>query len=194
MSQREAGKQKRRDAILAAAEDLLREHGGVDFSMRALAKRADVAFVTPFNLFGSKGGVIAALFEQKLDAQHGRLLPDMAEGSDPIERVFDLAIVGCRAYTADPELHRPLIRALSAIAAPDQSQLLAQATDLWRLSLRDAHAAGLIEPGRNLDMLASALHVAFRGALSLWTLGEIDAEQLERHLEGERAARAPRVA
>lgn len=75
------------------------------------------------------------------------------------------------------------MRALPGIEGFDDSQLLALATGLWRLALRDAEDAGMIEAGRDLDLLARTLHVTFRGALWLWAAGEIDAKELERQAQ-----------
>ncbi len=182
MSLREAGKQKRRQLILEAAEALIREHEGVGFSMRELAKKAEVAFVTPFNLFTSKGGVIAGLLEARLDAQRERLIP-VDEAVDPIDRIFDLALRGSRAYTADPELYRPILQALPSIEGVDDARLLALATELWRLALRDAENVGMIETGRDLDLLSRTLHITFRGALWFWVAGGVDVPELERQVQ-----------
>lgn len=185
MSLREAGKEKRRRQILAAAEELIRENGGVGFSMRDLAKKAGVAFVTPFNLFENKGGIIAGLFEKRLRAQQERLIPkaDGADGEDPIDRLFELAAHSSRAYAADPELHRPLLRALPGVESRGESSLLALATELWLSVLREGERAGMVEAGRDLTLLARTMHVTFRGAISLWASGEIDATELERQAQ-----------
>ena len=182
MSLRELGKQERRGKILAAAETLVRENGGVGFSMRELAKRAGVAFVTPFNLFGNKGGILAGLLEERLEAHRERLVP-AHQGDDPVDRVFELALLGSRAYTSDPQLHRPLLRELPGAGREGDEHLLALATSLWRLALRDVEAAGMVQPGRNLDLLALTLHVHFRGALSLWAMGDLEAPELEDVLQ-----------
>lgn len=182
VSQHEVGKQKRREQILATAEDLVRENGGSGFSMRELAKRAGVAFVTPFNLFGNKGGIIAALFEQRLAAHRERLGPRHDGESDPLDRLLELAVVGTRAYTADPELSRPLLRAVPHVASGN-AQLLALATNLWRTALEDMRNAGMISKEHDLELLARTLHVAFRGAVSIWAVEEVDAAELERQAE-----------
>lgn len=182
MSLREVGKRKRRGRILAAAEALIRKSGGVTFSMRDLAKQAGVAFVTPFNLFENKGGIIVALFEERLRTQQERIVSG-DEDDDPVERLFDLAARSCRAYAADPELHRPLLRALPGVETLGGTPLFALATELWLSLLREAERAGRIEAGRDLDLLARTMHVTFRGAISLWASGEIDACEFERQAQ-----------
>ncbi len=61
MGLREKRKLERRERILAAAQELIRETGSVGLSMRALARKAEVSLATPYNLFGSKGAVLAEL-------------------------------------------------------------------------------------------------------------------------------------
>ena len=183
MSLREAGKQKRRDAILGAAEALIRRNGGIGFSMRDLAKEAGVAFVTPFNLFDNKGGVLAALFEARLETQRRTLQRDARETSDPVERMLHLAVTSARAYSTDPDLYRPLLRALPAVAPSDDLRLLDLAIGLWRTVLESARGDGMLAAERNLELLARTLHVGFRGTLSLWAADDIDAAELEHQAE-----------
>jgi AcrR family transcriptional regulator len=182
MSLREAGKQKRRDQILAAAEGLIRSRGDVGFSMRALAEKAGVALVTPFNLFESKGGVLSALVEERLDAQAKRMSSPPGDRG-PVEHVLELARNASRTYTSDAALHRPLLRGLFQVEGVGHPALGKRSVQLWMPSLRDAAAAGMIAPDQDLAFLAHALHIAFRGALALWVSGEIDQEELERHAE-----------
>lgn len=60
------GKQRRRRAILDAAQQIVAEEGEPGLTMRGIAARAGVALVTPYNLFGSKKGVLEALCEEQL--------------------------------------------------------------------------------------------------------------------------------
>lgn len=54
---RERQKQARRQAILDAAEALIRETGATDFTMLAVAERAMVSPTTLYNLFGTKAAM-----------------------------------------------------------------------------------------------------------------------------------------
>lgn len=60
---RERSKDSRRQRIVAAARELMTEEG---LSMRPLAKRAKVASTTPYNLFGSKNAIVAAVMMEDL--------------------------------------------------------------------------------------------------------------------------------
>jgi AcrR family transcriptional regulator len=152
---------------------LIRADGEVAFSMRMLADRAGLSLATPFNLFGSKTAVLVALVDRALDAQAARLTA--AQGLEPIERVIALGERGVRAYTRDEGFYRPLFAAIAEVSSRGAPLgLLQRATDLWREALRDAEAAGLLDPQLDLEPLARLLHLQFRAALLNWSAGEID--------------------
>jgi len=178
VSLREAGKEERRERILAAAEELIREEGGAAFSMRALAKRAGVAFVTPFNLFESKAGVLLGLVEKRIDVQVGRQMARKGR-IGPIDRLFEQSIVGSRAYSADAALYKPLVRAIANADGFDHKKLTSRSIDIWMLALRDAVEAGLVREDQDLKRLARSLHLAFRWTLWQWSFGVLDKEELE---------------
>ena len=182
MSLREEGKQERRERILAAAEELIREGDGAAFSMRALAKRAGVAFVTPFNLFESKAGVLLGLVEKRIEAQVRRLTV-REETAGPIDRLFEQAVAGSRAYAADPALYGPVIRAIATADGFDHEKLMSRSVALWLLALRDAAEAGLVRTDQDLKRLARSLHLGFRLTLWQWALGGLSADDLEIHCQ-----------
>src|SRR5689334_17684663 len=83
---------ERRRRILEAAAQLIRASGGAGLSMRTLAERAEVSLATPYNLFGSKSGVLTALQFSTLE----KLEEAMEElgARDPIEQVLEVALRG----------------------------------------------------------------------------------------------------
>jgi len=174
MGRREQAKQERRECILDAAEAMIRRDREVAFSMRELAENADVSFVTPFNLLGSKAGVLVALLQRSMESRFAALAEMRDE--DPIERIFVLGDGSVRVYAEDGAFYRPLIRTLAT--APDkaasESCLLEGATALWKQALTDGAAERLLRPGVNVDLVARQLHVQFRGGLMLWATGETD--------------------
>ena len=66
ISRREASKADRRDRIVNATCELLREVGIEDTSLDLIAKRAKVSRGTLFNLFGSKGAILTEVFDRDL--------------------------------------------------------------------------------------------------------------------------------
>jgi hypothetical protein len=133
-----------------------------------------VSFVTPFNLLGSKVGVLVALVQRSVESRFAAL--EEMRDEDPLERIFLLGDGSVRIYTEDEAFARPLIRAL--MTAPEEaasgSRLLEGATALWEQALTEGAAQRLLRPGARVDLTARQLHVQFRGGLALWATGEID--------------------
>jgi hypothetical protein len=150
--------------------------------MRALARRAGVAFVTPFNLFESKAGVLLGLFEKRIDLQIQRLT-GKTKPAGPIDRLFEQAIVGCRAYSADPALFKPLVREISNAGGFDYGRLTLRSTDLWVLALHDALEAGFVRKDQDLEHVARSLHLGFRWILWQWAVDFLDTSELEVHCQ-----------
>ena len=79
-----------RDALLAAALDLLAESGAAGLTARSLALRAATSPAAVYELFGDKGGVVRALyfegFRRLSDA-----LSVLREGDDPVADLWALA-------------------------------------------------------------------------------------------------------
>ena len=74
MSKREQNKNDKRGQIIKAARELMRIRSSTGFSMRQLADASGVSLATPYNLFGSKQGIISAVMDTDLDDFKDRLL------------------------------------------------------------------------------------------------------------------------
>ena len=112
MATREAQKNARRRAILDAARALIQEGKDKDFSMPALAERAGVSLVTPYNLFGSKSEILleiarADIFER---AEAIEALPT----DDLVEWVSEVSRTLARIYYRNRHFYRRLIITLVA--------------------------------------------------------------------------------
>ncbi|MEM7276011.1 MAG: TetR/AcrR family transcriptional regulator [Actinomycetota bacterium] len=178
-SRREEAKEERRARIRAAAERLIRQRGDTDFSMRELAAGAGVAFATPFNLFGSKEGLLASTLAHRVWPRQESLaiVPADETATDPIANVVRFATAAFATYTEDEALFRPLLHAVIAQQTPADGRPQETATDLWVRCLAPAREAGLLPPAERGDaQLERACHLAFRGALLGWVRGEMTAE------------------
>jgi AcrR family transcriptional regulator len=94
-----------RDALLRAARELLDEHGPGALTIRDIAARAGVAPMGVYNRFGSKNGILDALFQQGFSelAAAVALTPDSA---DPL-RSLATGMARYRAFAlANPALYR----------------------------------------------------------------------------------------
>ena len=178
MSKREESKEDRRRKILSAAETLLRAGDGADFSMRELAKEAGVSFATPFNLFENKAGILIALMGKQV-ARNREDLEKVTQSESPLENLFQLVAVSVDGYTADPDLLRPLVLTLDSVRGPERRDSRLMGARIWKPALEAARDTGILDSDRNLDLLASSLHLMFRECLSAWAMTEISKEEFK---------------
>ena len=75
--------------------------------MRDLAKDAEVSFATPFNLFGKKEDILAALFNKRV-SEHASLSAERIGNGQGLENLLRVALDSCDGYLSDAELFRPL--------------------------------------------------------------------------------------
>ncbi|WP_267388180.1 TetR/AcrR family transcriptional regulator [Sphingomonas sp. GC_Shp_3] len=162
-----------RQRILDAAERLLRS-GEAEFSMRDLAAEAGVSFATPFNQFGSKAGIMHALSARRIESMAERY----AAVTPPIDATgrVRLAIeVAVAVMLDEPDVNRAVMGSI-ATAGPARADALTRSTAFWTLAVgaSEGEAAPNRQRWRDLPI---QLALAFRGALSFWSAGELpDAE------------------
>ncbi|MET0239484.1 MAG: helix-turn-helix domain-containing protein [Sphingobium sp.] len=164
-----------RQSVLDAAERLLRD-GKAEFSMRDLASEAEVSFATPFNQFGSKAAIMNALSARRIDAMAARF--DAApRPPDPAGRVALAIDIAVATMLEEPVVNRAVMGWVGKASAPP-GDVISQSSALWARALGDG--TGLAAPRREdaLRILPMQLALAFRGALSFWTAGELTDEEL----------------
>jgi len=167
MTLREKQKERRREQILDAARRLIRATGGTDFPMRRLADEAEVALVTPYNLFGSKTGVLYALLNVSL----GRLdhAVDVRPKAQPVDAVLELAGIAADMYVSDPAFYRPLMQRILGVRDPaHRPPALERSLRLWSRTVEAAVRGGLLARSVDADLLARQLMITFIGVLELW--------------------------
>jgi AcrR family transcriptional regulator len=172
---------ERRARILEAAAQLIRATGGTGLSMRTLAQRAEVSLATPYNLFGSKGGVLMALQFSSLEKLEQAM--EELRARDPIEQVLEVAHRGTRIYTSDPSFWLPLMQA-HWLARGDiqESPLHPRIVALWERSIKAGVEAGRLLPEANPELVARMLVIGFYGVLVMWVQGNLDGEGFRTHV------------
>ncbi|MHB8286823.1 MAG: TetR/AcrR family transcriptional regulator [Caulobacteraceae bacterium] len=167
-----------RRRVLDAAERLLRK-GDAAFSMRELASEAGVSFATPFNLFGSKVGIIHAISAERIEAMTDRFGEATPEG-DAAARVLAAVEIAAAVMLDSAEVNRAVMGALGAPHA-EPGSVYRRSRALWAqaIALGDGLEPGIV--GVATSALPDQLAIAFRGVLSFWTAGEIaDADLVAR--------------
>ncbi|MDB6090199.1 MAG: TetR family transcriptional regulator [Gammaproteobacteria bacterium] len=170
-----------RASILRSAEDLIRDTGGTDFTMRNLADNADVALATPYGLFGSKAAVFYALLEDcvsEIDKQVDRsVLPD------PIEQMLAVSRISADLYGSDAVLYRPLLRFLMGSHEPEHHlALFGRAMKLWDSAIVRGVRSGSLQPQVRAEVLERQLLANFTGVLQFWIQGELDGPGFRNHV------------
>lgn len=173
---REQQKEGRREAILAAAEALVRETGSTDFSVGMLALRADVSVATLYNLIGSKGTILYALLNRTMDQLEAATRVPLAEG--PYGQALAAAEAVARVYTSDSDYLRPLWRFELGVFEPEHRPLLMnRALKFWAGRLKALEDAKRLPKGIGLFDLAREYQIFFAGVLDLWVQKELSDER-----------------
>lgn len=170
---REQAKGERRAALLDAARRILATS---DISMRRLADEAGVAEATPYNLFGSKRGVIAALYADQRESFESRL---RAQGAtDPLLRLFDAVDLLASDLERHPHFHRALYGAVyrSPGEEADDAAGADPGIDFWRSAVAEADAAGRFRADANVALFARCFVHLLTGAMLDWSEQQIDAQ------------------
>ena len=116
METREAAAAQTRDRILSAARDLLVSEDFSEFTVDAVARKADVSRLTVYYQFESKVGLLEALYDFIARRGHMERLPEIfRQGNDPLRTLIDFMKVFVEFWDSD----RNVIRRLHALAAID---------------------------------------------------------------------------
>lgn len=138
LGKRQAGVDRTRAAVLAAARELVSAGDGSSLSVGAVARRAGVSRLTIYNQFGSRSG----LFRAVAGEAHRRTLPAARNGAtDPREELRDRIVGACATWSSDPAL----FRALPAATATGDPAALKDRGLAERLA-----SADLLRPGCSL--------------------------------------------
>lgn len=161
---REQAKEMRRQALLAAAKLSL---ANGEFSMRRVAELAGVSEVTPYNLFGSKGGMLAALYRERIAENEARLPPPGE--IDPLAR-FLLAIDDFHANIAT---HPAFYRAFSAARLESSGGRMHgdstdEGVDFYERLIQAVINAGQIKSGPSASLLSRHFIQLLSGAMYEW--------------------------
>ena len=153
------------DSLLLAALDLLEEVGTSGLTVRAVAQEARVAPMGVYSRFGSKDGLLEAIFTAGFTGLNDEIL--RASGSTAIRRLLD----GCQRYReyalAQPQLYRLMFEQMMALDLSDDALMVAKSSfDCLVTRVSDAVAAQELAPGEHTEQ-AQLIWSAMHGAVSL---------------------------
>ncbi len=133
------------DSLLLAALDLLEEVGTSGLTVRGVALAAKVAPMGVYSRFGSKDGLLEALFTAGFTSLNDEIL--RAVGPTAIRRLLD----GCQRYRefalAQPQLYRLMFEQMMALELSDEALMVAKGSfDCLVTRVADAVLAGELAP------------------------------------------------
>jgi len=115
MDRRQATTAETRARILTAARELLMASGVAGFSVEAVAQKADVARMTVYYQFGSKLGLLEALFDELASQGGMEQLAGAFQRPDPLEALSAFIATFARFWASD----RLVMRRLRGLASVD---------------------------------------------------------------------------
>jgi AcrR family transcriptional regulator len=172
-----------RRALLDAALSLFAERGSFDFTLRELARAADVTHAAPYRHFAGKAELLAALREEGAALLLSRAAAALERaGDDPREQVRRLGVAYVRFALDHPHhfrlmLHNPL--------AERQEQRGEGAFQLLEQAFEAGRARGVIRSDLAAKELAVGAWALVHGLASLLVDGHLPRSEraLRRHIE-----------
>jgi AcrR family transcriptional regulator len=148
------------DRVLEAAERLIRQNAFHTATMDELATAAGVSRATVFNRFGTKLGVLQALFRRGMEGPEMEAIRDALAIEDPVDALEAAIEASCAIWEACGYV----VEQLQAIVVlePDASALIEeqerdQREDLEALAKRLARS-GRLRPGLSEARATATLH------------------------------------
>jgi AcrR family transcriptional regulator len=104
---RTAAANAKRERVVAAATQCLREDGGLGaFSLDSVAKAAGVTRLTVYNQFGSRRGLLEAVFDDIAARGHLATIPEALALPDPLQGLDAIIDRFCDFWSSDEAIGR----------------------------------------------------------------------------------------
>jgi AcrR family transcriptional regulator len=158
------------DRVLEAAERLIRNGAFHTASMEELAAEAGVSRATVFNRFGSKLGVLQALFVRAMEGPEMQAIERALEAEDPIASLDGAIAAGCETWEAQGYIHEQLqaVAVLEPAAGALIDKQREQQREEIRALVRRLARAGLLRPGLSEPRAVATLHMLTSLESFLW--------------------------
>jgi len=169
---RERNKERRRQAILDAALELLRANDIESVTIEQIAALAEVSPPTIYNLIGTREQLLVALVDRISEDLIGRFEPPDGEIDDPIGAMRLAVDETVAAFVADSAAYRQIVRALGNLAVSGSRHAF-DASALHVYGMRRAQALGILRDDLDPVALGRQSFLAYVAALTTWAAGRL---------------------
>ncbi len=170
---------RRRQRIISATRELLRERDADKVLVTDVADRAGVSVATIYNLVGTRDRMLVAVLEDTI--VHIRKSVATAAPATGVDACLAIAKVSCDVVLADPGPQRAVIGVIGAWG-PDV-WLVAGMETLYAAAIEQAVADGAFVATARPDVLADSLLLAHRGVLISWVFHQLTDADYRRDSE-----------
>jgi AcrR family transcriptional regulator len=158
------------DRVLQAAERLMKEGAFHAATMDELAVAAGVSRATVFNRFGSKLGVLEAVFSRGMKGPEMAAIEEALALEDPVEALDAVIEAGCAIWEVYGFVHLQLQAV--AVLEPEAAALIDEQREVQRVGLqgltRRLAKAGRLLPGLSQARATATLHMLTSLESFLW--------------------------
>jgi AcrR family transcriptional regulator len=165
-SARDRNKQRRRERILDAAAELLRHNAHDSITLEQIARGAQVAEMTIFNLIGNRAQIWAALAERCLAETVG---VEAIDSGDPYEQAMAVADAITRVLLDERHVFRAVLRTWTSTARV----MLADPTTALRACFAAAVRREVVVADLDTHAAAELLSAALLGVAHEWAADAI---------------------
>jgi AcrR family transcriptional regulator len=153
-----------------------------DVTVAAIAERSGLSPATVYNLFGSKGAILAGVFDLDL-LVFERLVAD-APAEDGLDRIFCAIAIAARLYRADPNFYRltMVARGGADLRSTFQATVREPRMRFWKRLVRGAIDNGGLAGWTDAEAVGVLLSQVAAGVLSDWASDAISVDQLEAEM------------
>lgn len=166
---------------MLVAREIIRERGDFDLGMRELASRAQVSLRLPYELFGSKAGVIRAILKAD-QARWAETLMRRPRTGDAFDDQFNQLRLGVAWFGKQEAFYRALFRASQAYSGGDEPDAARENEPIFARWVRRAVREGLVDPDVEPDVVAGALTDIFAANMRVWALTGCDLKLVEARM------------
>jgi AcrR family transcriptional regulator len=154
------------------ALQIIRETGTFELPMRQLAARAQVSLRTPYALFGSKSGIIAAILRREQAVFRG--IARQLNSANPLENLFDRVMAAMTFYSQEQPFYRALFRSTQGYSGRSETEPARDTLPDFVVLCRRATAANYISPDIAPEVMGEVLTELFAANLRNWASRDFD--------------------